>query len=71
MPTVPAWATKVAGLSTSLMVSVPEVVMSAAALVSVRLRTSAREHRGVVGAEDVDGDRGGVPSALATVKVSV
>ena len=33
--------------------------MSAAALVSVRSRTSADRHRGVVGAEDVDGDRGG------------
>jgi hypothetical protein len=31
----------VVGLSTSLMVSVPELEMSAAALVSVRLRTSA------------------------------
>ena len=36
-PPVPACATKVAGLSTSLMVSVPEVLMSAAELVSVRL----------------------------------
>ena len=45
-----------AGLSTSLMVSVPEVEMSAAALVSVRLAVSARQHGGVVGAEDVDGD---------------
>ena len=31
--------------------------MSAAALVSTRLRTSAESNRGVVGAEDVDGDR--------------
>ena len=38
---MPACATKVVGLSTSLMVSVPELEMSAAALVSVRLRTSA------------------------------
>ena len=70
MPAVPACATKVAGLSTSLMVSVPEVEVGAA-LVSVRLRTSADEHRGVVGAEDVDGDRGGGAVGAATVKVSV
>ena len=38
---MPACATKVAGLSTSLMVSVPEVEMSAAALVSVRFGVSA------------------------------
>ena len=38
---MPACATKVVGLSGSLMVSVPELEMSAAALVSVRLRTSA------------------------------
>src|SRR5262249_61234508 len=36
-PAVPACATKVAGLSPSLMVRVPEVEMSAAASVSVRL----------------------------------
>src|SRR5207244_8264076 len=41
VPTVAAWATKVAGLSTSLMVSVPEVEISAARLVSVRLAVSA------------------------------
>ena len=33
---MPAWATKVAGLSTSLIVKVPLVLMSLAALVSVR-----------------------------------
>ena len=41
VPTVPAWATKVAALSTSLMVSVPEVRCRPPALVSVRLRVSA------------------------------
>ena len=45
---MPACAAKVVGLSTSLMVSVPEREMSAAALVSVRLRTSAERRRGVV-----------------------
>ncbi|MNR61683.1 hypothetical protein D3C85_1835010 [compost metagenome] len=35
------WATKVAALSTSLMVRVPAVEMSTAALVSVRLAMSA------------------------------
>ena len=53
---MPACATKVAGLSTSLMVSVPEVEMSAAESVSVRLLMSAEQNRGVVGAEDVDGE---------------
>ena len=41
MPAVAAWATKVAGLSTSLMVSVPAVEISAARLVSVRLAVAA------------------------------
>ena len=45
--------------------------MSAAALVSVRLRMSARQHRGVVGAEDVDGDRGRRAVGAGTAKVSV
>src|SRR5207245_9694496 len=40
-PPISAWATKVAGLSTSLMVSVPAVEISAARLVSVRLATAA------------------------------
>src|SRR5262245_65392199 len=40
-PAVPACARKVAGLSTSLMVRVPEVEMSAAASVSVRLAVAA------------------------------
>ena len=71
MPAVPACATKVAGLSTSLIVSVPRRLMSAAALVSVRFAMSADRiaaslvPRMLIVTEVV------VPSAHATVKVSV
>ena len=71
MPAVPACATKVAGLSTSLMVSVPEVEMSAAALVSVRLLTSAESTAASLVPRMLIVTEVGVPSALATVKVSV
>ena len=47
-----------AGLSTSLMVSVPEVRMSARIGLG-QVADVGGQHRGVVGAEDVDGDRGG------------
>ena len=68
---MPVCATKVAALSTSLMVSVPEVEMSAAALVSVRLavsddRTAASLVPRMLTVTEVK-----VPSALETVKVSV
>ena len=46
MPRVPACATKLAGLSGSLMVRMPELEMAAAALVSVRLRTSVERTAG-------------------------
>ena len=71
MPAVAAWATKVAGLSTSLMVSVPEVEMSAARLVSVRLRVSdERTAASLVPAMWMVTEVS-VPSALATENVSV
>ena len=66
MPAVPACATKVAGLSTSLMVSVPEVEMSAAALVSVRLRMSAESTAASLVPRMLMVTEVGVPSALAT-----
>ena len=71
MPTVPACATKVAGLSTSLMVSVPEVEMSTAVLVSVRLLTSADSTAASLVPRMLTVTEVIVPSALATAKVSV
>ena len=68
---MPACATKVAGLSTSLMVSVPEVLMSAAELVSVRFRSSADRTAASLVPRMLMVTEVCVPSALATVKVSV
>jgi hypothetical protein len=68
---VPACARKVAGLSASLMVSVPELEMAAAALVSVRLRTSAESTAASLVPRMLMVTEVGVPSALATWKVSV
>ena len=55
-PAVPVCATKVSSLSTSVIVSVPPVV--SAALVSFRFDRRRRQHRRVVGAEDVHRHRG-------------
>ena len=68
---MPACATKVAGLSASLMVSMPEAEMSAAALVSVRLRTSVESTAASLVPRMLMVTEVGVPSALATWKVSV
>ena len=66
---VPACATKLAGLSTSLMVSVPPV--ASAALVSVRLLTSAERTAASLVPRMLMVTDVVVPSALATAKVSV
>ena len=68
---MPVCATKVAALSTSLMVSVPEVEMSAAALVSVRLAVSADRTAASLVPRMLTVTEVTVPSALDTVKVSV
>ena len=66
---MPACATKVAGLSTSLIVSVPEVLM--AELVSVRFRLSDdRTAASLVPRMSIFTEVW-VPSALTTSKVSV
>ena len=68
---VPACATKLAGLSTSLMVSVPAVEMSPAVSVSVRLLTSAESTAASLVPRMLMVTDVVVPSALATAKVSV
>ena len=68
---MPVCATKVAALSTSLMVSVPEVEMSAAALVSVRLAVSADSTAASLVPRMLTVTEVTVPSALDTAKVSV
>ena len=68
---MPVCATKVAALSTSLMVSVPEVEMSAAALVSVRLAVSADRTAASLVPRMLTVTEVTVPSALETAKVSV
>ena len=67
-PAVPACATKVAGLSTSLMVSVPEVLIAAGAMASVRMTLVRRQNGRLDGAEDADLTGVAVPSALTTVE---
>ena len=66
---MPACATKLAGLSGSLMVSVPDEDM--AALVSFRLRTSAESTAASLLPAMLMVTEVSVPSALATEKVSV
>jgi len=68
---VAAWATKVAGLSTSLMVSVPAVEISAARLVSVRLATAAERTAASLVPAMWMVTEVRVPSALATANVSL
>ena len=60
-----------AGLSTSLMVGVPELEMAAAVLASVRLRTSAEGTAASSLPRMLMVTEVRVPSALATWKVSV
>ena len=67
---VPACATKLAGLSTSLMVSVPAVEMAPRS-VSVRLLTSAESTAASLVPRMLMVTDVVVPSALATAKVSV
>ena len=67
---MPACATKVAGLSTSLMVSVPPVD-AAPQLVSVRFRVSDDSTAASLVPRMLTVTEVGVPSALATAKVSV
>src|SRR5438874_12275706 len=59
------WATKVAGLSTSLMVSVPAVEISAARLVSVRFFVSAERTAASLVPRMLMVTEVSVPSALA------
>jgi hypothetical protein len=68
---VPACATKVAALSTSLMVRVPELEMAAAVLASVRSRTSAESTAASLLPAMLMVTEVSVPSALATEKASV
>ncbi|MNF11436.1 hypothetical protein D3C80_2126560 [compost metagenome] len=65
------WATKVVALSTSLMVRVPVVEMSTAALVSVRLAMSADSTAASLVPRIFTVTEVRVPSALLTAKVSV
>ena len=67
----PVCATKVAGLSTSLIVSVPLLLMSAAELVSVRLRGVADSTAASLVPRMLMVTEVVVPSALRTVNVSV
>ena len=69
-PTV-VWVWNVAALSVSLTVSVPEVLMSAAALVSVRLRTSPDTTAPSLVPRMWMVTEVAVPSLLSTPKVSV
>ena len=64
-------ATKVAGLSTSLIVSCPLVEMSAAASVSVRFAVAADKTAASLVPVILIVTEVGVPSALATANVSV
>jgi hypothetical protein len=68
-PTVLACATKVAGLSTSLIVSVPPV--DRIVLVSVRLRISVDNTAASLAPPMPIVTNCGVPSTVVTVKVSV
>ena len=65
------WVWNVAALSTSLMVSVPEALMAAAALVSVRLRTSADTTAASLVPRMLMVTEVAVPSLLSTGKLSV
>ena len=69
-PAVPA-GRNVAALSMSLTVSVPEVLMSAAALVSVRLRTSPDTTAPSLVPRMLMVTEVAVPSLLSTPKLSV
>ena len=71
VPAVPAWATNVCALSTSLIVSVPLVLISEAKFVSVKLLVSALNTAESFVPRILIVTVVVVPSALATLKVSV